>query len=154
MNELERSQRAAVVAEASTWLRTPYCDSADIKHAGVDCGMFLVRAFVDTGLVEPFDPRPYSRTWFLHRNEEKYLEIIYRCGGREIAGPPLPGDVVVYKVGRLYAHGGIVSVWPKVIHAFQKAGMVVESDVSLQGIFNDPKYPRRFFSYWARSAAT
>jgi hypothetical protein len=30
----------------------------DLKGVGVDCGMLIVRVFVDTGLCAPFDPRP------------------------------------------------------------------------------------------------
>jgi cell wall-associated NlpC family hydrolase len=59
----EIDQRARVVKEAVGWLGTPYRHQADIKGAGVDCGMLLVRVFVDTGLVAPFDPRPYENDW-------------------------------------------------------------------------------------------
>ena len=38
--------------------------------------MLLVRVYCDLGLVEPFDPRPYTRDWFLHRNEERYLGFL------------------------------------------------------------------------------
>jgi cell wall-associated NlpC family hydrolase len=47
----EAAQRATVVAEARSWIRTPYHNCADVKGAGVDCGMLLVRVFVDTGLM-------------------------------------------------------------------------------------------------------
>jgi len=52
--------REKIVAEARSWIGTPYHNCADIKGVGVDCGMLLVRVFVDLGLVEPFDPRPYT----------------------------------------------------------------------------------------------
>lgn len=146
LDESEAVQRAAVVAEARRWIGTPYVDQGDIPKGGVDCGMLLVRTFVDTGLVEPFDPRPYSSSFFLHNDKEEYLEIIYACGGREIEGPPQPGDLAVWRVGRLYAHGAIVTEWPMVVHAFKKARMVTETDSSLQGMFQAG--PKRFFSYW------
>jgi cell wall-associated NlpC family hydrolase len=145
----EKSQRAAVVAEARSWLGTPYAHAQALKRAGVDCGMLIVRCFVDAGAVEPFDPRPYSRTWFLHRDEEQYLAHILKRGG-EIEGPPGPGDIVMWRIGRLYAHGAIVSEWPRVIHAYAPARMVIESDVSLAGVMNDEAvHPRRYFSVWA-----
>jgi cell wall-associated NlpC family hydrolase len=142
----ESEQRAAIVAEARTWIRTPYRHMADRKKAGVDCAMLLVRVFVDTGLVEPFDPRPYSKTWFLHRDAEVYLGHVLHYA-REIFTPPQPGDIVLCRIGRLFAHGGIVSQWPKVIHAFSQARMVLEDDVSRQGKYEAVEM--RVFSYWA-----
>ncbi len=175
-NENEAEQRAAVVAEARSWIGTRYHNCADVKGAGVDCGMLLVRVFVDTGLCQPFDPRPYPPDWHLHRSEEKYLGFLFdRChevfllplperggGGapvgvavagrlrdavdaslpgrdlhlsspfqgeeeraalsnqapsaagwgaarREAPSKVQPGDVAVFRFGRCYSHGGIVT---------------------------------------------
>ena len=95
MVDIEGRQRAAVVAEARSWIGTPYHNCADIKGVGVDCGMLLVRVFVDTGLVPPFDPRPYPADWHLHRSEERYLGFVFdRCC--EVAQPQ-PGDVMVLR---------------------------------------------------------
>ena len=33
----ESEARAAVIAEARTWIKTPWVHAADIKGAGVDC---------------------------------------------------------------------------------------------------------------------
>ena len=49
--------REKIVAEARSWIGTPYHNCADIKGVGVDCGMLLVRVYVDTGVVPPFDHR-------------------------------------------------------------------------------------------------
>ena len=104
---LEADDRASVVREARSWVRTPYHAQADIKGAGVDCGMLLVRVFVDSGLVPPFDPRPYADDWYLHRSEERYLGFIFDRT-KEVAAP-LPGDVMVFRYGRCYSHGGVVT---------------------------------------------
>ena len=74
----EASARAAVVAAARSWIGTPYHHAADVKgrQGGVDCAMLLVRVYCDLGLVEPFDPRPYTRDWMLHRDEERYLGFL------------------------------------------------------------------------------
>ena len=96
-----------MVAEARSWVGTPYHGCADVKGAGVDCGMLLVRVFVDLGLTEPFDPRPYPSDWHLHRSEERYLGFVFERG-REVAEPQ-PGDVAVFRYGRCYSHGGIVT---------------------------------------------
>lgn len=114
-------QRRAVVAEALSWVGTPYHNGGDIKQVGVDCGMLLVRVFVDTGFVEPFDPRPYPAQWHLHQFAERYLHWI-ETFGQKVPGPdegrvPFPGDVVMFKYGHTYAHGSIVIEWPMIVHA-------------------------------------
>ena len=134
-----------MVAEARRWLGTPYHHQADVLGAGVDCGMLLVRVYVDAGIVPPYDPRPYSVQWHLHRDDERYLGAMMECSV-EVDAPEL-GDMAVWKIGRSYAHGAIVVGWPLVIHAYQPEGMVVESDVSLPSPLSENK-KRRFFSPW------
>jgi cell wall-associated NlpC family hydrolase len=124
----EERVRAAVVAEARTWIGTPYHNCADIKGVGVDCGMLLARVFVDLGLVEPFDPRPYAHDWHLHRSEEKYLDALL-ARAKEVE-TPLPGDVMMFRVGRCYSHGGIVTRLDPltIVHASCPAQIVLEEE--------------------------
>jgi cell wall-associated NlpC family hydrolase len=149
MNDVEATQRAAIVREARAWLRTPYHPQGDIKAIGVDCGMLLVRVFVDTGLCAPFDPRPYADDWYLHRSEERYLGFIFDRT-KEVEEPQA-GDVMVFRYGRCYAHGGIVtSADPlTIVHAFQPSGRVLEEDVAGNILLSAPQRKPRFFSYWA-----
>jgi hypothetical protein len=70
--------REKIVAEARSWIGTPYHNCADIKGVGVDCGMLLVRVYCDLGLVPRFDPRPYTAQWHLHRDDERYLDGLTR----------------------------------------------------------------------------
>lgn len=148
----EAEQRAAVIAEARSWISTPYHHAADIKGAGVDCGMLLVRVYVDTGIVQPFDPRPYPPDWNMHRSEERYLhEILTRT--RELKDDETcgPGDVIVWLHGRTFSHGGIVTDWPRIIHAYHMSQVVEECDldreIRLQFIGANPR-PTRRFSFW------
>ena len=146
LSNLEIDQRAAVVKEACAWLRTPYRHQADIKGAGCDCGMLLVRVFVDTGMVPAFDPRPYSNDWYLHRSEEKYLGFVFdRIAEVE---QPLFGDVVVFRHGRTFSHGGVVVAWPMIVHASAPSGCVLLEDIQKSPFAGKS---RKFFSYWKRS---
>jgi cell wall-associated NlpC family hydrolase len=144
----EAAQRAAVVAEARSWLGTPYHHAADVKgrNGGVDCAMILVRVYCDLGLVEPFDPRPYTCDWFLHRDEERYLGFLL-ARSREVRAPRL-GDVVLFRTGRCFAHGGIVSRESplSIIHAFAPARCVVEDVVAGSGQLSARS--KKFASYW------
>jgi cell wall-associated NlpC family hydrolase len=139
-------QKRLVVAEARTWIGTPYHHAADVKGHGVDCAMLLVRIYCDLRLVDRFDPRPYTRDWFLHRNEERYLEFLL---GRtkEVRNPDL-GGVIVFKIGRCFAHAGIISrLEPlSIIHAFANAGRVIEDIVSASAELSSR--PKKFASFW------
>ena len=150
---LEADQRDRIVREARSWVGTPYHAQADIKGAGVDCGMLLVRVFVDCGLVPPFDPRPYADDWYLHRAEERYLGFIFDRT-KEVTAPS-PGDVMVFRYGRCYAHGGVVTgVNPlTIVHAFQPARAVVEEDVARNVALRRPARRPKFFSLWMMKAA-
>ena len=138
--------REAVVAAARAWIGTPYHHAADVKGVGVDCALILVRVFCDLGLVEPFDPRPYVKDWMLHRSEERYMSFLL-ARAVEVAAP-LPGDVMLFRVGRCFAHGGIVTKTDPltIVHAFAPARSVIEEEVAHNSELTST--PTKFFSYW------
>jgi cell wall-associated NlpC family hydrolase len=116
-------QRAAVVAEARTWLNTPYHHAARCKGAGVD----------------------YPPDWHLHRDVERYLEVV-TGHAREVAAPTGPGDFVLYRWGRCFAHGAIIVGWPEIIHALIDVGVVLDLGEAGRLAGRD----RRFFTLWPR----
>jgi hypothetical protein len=149
----EFAQRAAIVTEARRWLGTPYHDNGDIRGVGVDCGMLLVRVFVDLGLVAPFDPRPYPRDWMMHNDEEKYLGWVKdNCG--EVETPAL-GDIAVFRFGRCYSHGGIITADAPLalIHAYAPARCVIEEGLARNGDLAKPGRRVRFYSLWGQKDA-
>ena len=113
--EREDEMRRAVVAEALKWVGTPYYNLGDTLGAGVDCCMLLIRAWVDSGLIEPFDPRPYPVQWYMHSDEERYLEWLQLCAV-EVDEPKM-GDIVVWKFGRCFSHSAILVDPHQVVHA-------------------------------------
>jgi NlpC/P60 family putative phage cell wall peptidase len=141
-------QRALVVAAARSWIGTPYHHAADVKGHGVDCAMLLVRVYCDLGLVEPFDPRPYTRDWFLHRDEERYRDHLF-ARAHEVCAPGL-GDVMLFRLGRCFAHGGIVSKAEPltIIHAFANANCVVEDVIARNCELAARLKGAKFASYW------
>ena len=144
----ESADRAAIVAAAREWIGTPYVHCADIRQVGVDCAMLLVRVFVDLGLCEAFDPRPYSPDWHLHRGEERYLGLLL-ARAHEVA-EPLPGDVILFRYGRCFSHGGIVTQLDPLtlIHAFHPAGIVLEEEIGGNAELAERLSEARFASYW------
>lgn len=114
----EAEQRIEAVAEATSWLRTPYHHAACKKGGGVDCAFLLIGVFSAprVGLVDFFRPDHYPPDWAMHRDEERYLGWLDQYA-RPITGEPKPADVAVFKVGRCFSHAGIVTTWPLMIHA-------------------------------------
>ena len=124
MTDLERTQRAAVVAEALTWQGTPYHHGGRVKGAGVDCAMLLAEVYAAVGLAPRIEPEPYPPDWHLHRGEQRFLAWVARYAFP--VESPLPGDVAMYRYGRAAAHGAIVIAWPQIIHAHLKSPWGVE----------------------------
>ncbi len=150
MTPAELCERSQIVAEARRWVKTPYHPQGDILNVGVDCGMLLVRVFVDTGLCDPFDPRPYPDDWMLHRSEERFLGFILDRT-KEVSAPQ-PGDVMVFRFGRCHSHGGVVTgTQPlRVVHAYKPARMVIEEEVHTNPMLSDRRRLPKFFSWWAK----
>lgn len=122
------AERAAVVAEARSWLGTPWHHCGAVKGAGVDCGYHLIKSFSAPGIIPDFSTGYYPSDWALNRKTERYLEFVKQYA-TEIPGPPLPGDIVMFKYGHCFSHGGIVVEWPLIIDARRDARMVTLTDV-------------------------
>lgn len=119
-------QRDAVVAEAMSWLHTPYHHHGRIKGVGVDCAQILCAVYEDCGLVPHVDPGFYAPDWHLHRSEEMYQGWLQRYAKR--LGPteqPQPGDIALFKFGRCYSHGAILVQDGLLVHAYIGRGVVL-----------------------------
>ena len=135
-----------IIAEALTWLGTPYHEQASVKgpNGGIDCAMFICRVFVDSGVIAPFDPRPYSDSFFLHRDEPLYLQWVERYADKLSDGvPEAPGDLALFKLGRTIAHSGIYLGDDLIIHAWKQAGAVVKSELR-----RSPAMLKMFQGFW------
>ena len=144
--------REKIIAEARSWIGTPYHNCADIKGVGVDCGMLLVRVFVDLKLCPPFDPRPYSPDWHLHQEEERYLAFVGDRGAKITGDLAQPGDVMVFRYGRCYSHGAIITaVKPlTIVHASADWGCVAEEEVARNSILTERDRRPIYFSPWGK----
>jgi NlpC/P60 family putative phage cell wall peptidase len=133
--------RAAVVTEAKSWIGTPFHHEACVKGAGVDCLMLLKGVYTEAGVVRSLKIPHYSADWHLHQNAERYMEGLLRYA-REIDGPPEPGDIALFRFGRTFSHGAIVTAWPRLVHAYWQIG-VVRGDATLYPL---RRRPARFFT--------
>jgi hypothetical protein len=122
---------------------------AMVKGAGVDCAQLLHAVFHRVGLIPALPIAPYSHQWHLHRSEEHYLRWVERCA-RRIAGPPLPADLALWRIGRCFAHGAIVLDWPRIVHAHHRTGCLIEDAECAQWLSRRRDGRRRevlFFRY-------
>lgn len=124
------SQQIAIIAEAESWLRTPFHDHGCVKGAGADCALFPLDVYSRVlGVAKPPVPK-YVQQFNLHRSEEVYLETVRAFGAIEIPESEIqPADFVLWRIGRCYSHGAIITAWPKIIHAVNPRG-VIRDDVS------------------------
>ncbi len=118
--------RAAVLAEARSWLGTPFHHAQATKGRGVDCAMLLCSVFSVVGLVPAIDPRPYPPDWHLHRDAERFLGQIAEHACR--VHTPEPGDIALFRYGRCVSHGAIIENEEYMIHAWIEARAVVRSE--------------------------
>lgn len=145
-----------LISSARSWIRTPYHHHARVKGAGVDCIQLLIAAHQEAGLVSEIDTGNYSTDWHLHRSEEIYLGGVQdhlRLMSEDDASAytrnarqndlVLPGSVLVFRVGRTFSHGGIITEWPFMVHACQPSRIVEEIDITVDGYLKDR--PSRVF---------
>lgn len=141
--------RAEIVAEARTWLWTPFIHRSMVKAAGVDCAMLCYAVYSHLGLIKGPPPREYTPDWFNHREDQWLLEELHRYGLIEVNRDPWPGDIVIYKVAKVFAHCVIATAWPHVVEAWPSAQYVAEIDISIETMWCWRE--RKVLSPWPQS---
>ncbi|WP_121061878.1 peptidase [Chachezhania antarctica] len=120
--------RRRIVAEAQSWMGTPYRHQAARKGAGTDClGLIrgLWRALYG---FEPEQVPAYSWDWSEPQGEER----LWAAAARHLVpahGPIAPGQVVLFRMrsDAVAKHLGILSAGdpdPHFIHAYAHMGVV------------------------------
>lgn len=134
-----------MLAEAREWLGTPYRHMGRVKgrDGGCDCLTLLAEVYARAGIVPRVEIPFYAPDWHLHRSDERYMAGLLRYCWPVSA--PEPADIALFRFGRAYAHGTIVTQWPKLIHAWNRTG-VVESDATQPTLAGRPVL---FFSPFA-----
>lgn len=119
MKDDEAAARARVETIAREFIGTPFHDHAELKGVGVDCATLLKCVFTEAGVIEPFMLDHYSPQFFLHQAEERYVGWVEKFAREIPQDAAQPGDVVLYKIGLCFAHGGLIVQpgWPAIIHA-------------------------------------
>jgi NlpC/P60 family putative phage cell wall peptidase len=114
-------ERAAIIAEARSWIGTQYHHQASVKGAGCDC-LGLVRG-VWRGVygTEPEAPPPYSRDWA----EAHKQETLADAAGRHMLPVELdniaPGDVLLFALNERAPakHCAILTEQDRMVHSYE-----------------------------------
>jgi cell wall-associated NlpC family hydrolase len=149
--ETEARERDAVDRIAREFLGTPYHDAGQVKgkDGGVDCATLIKMVFVEAELIPPINIGYYSPQHFLHGDEERYLGFVTKFAREVMERDAKPGDVVLYKVGKCFAHGAVIVKpgWPHVIHAHY-ASQCVRLGLGDAVHLGTPILDRKFFTRW------
>ena len=124
--------REAIVAEAKSWIKTPYHPGGRIKKVGCDCATFIAEVCIALGLIPNIDIPKESAAHFLETKNPAYLETVLQFAEEISEADVQPGDLVMYKRRdwAIFTHGGIVVSWPNaIVHASNHHGVVMESGV-------------------------
>ena len=102
--------REKIVAEARSWIGTPFHHAARLKGVGVDCANLLIGVYAAAGIAEEFTPEYYPQDWHMHRDEPRFLATLLEyCERLPDGEPPMPGDIAMFNYGRHAAHGAVVA---------------------------------------------
>ncbi len=110
-------RKKAIIAEAKSWVGTPYHHQQRLKGVGVDCAQLLAGVAENVGIRdEIITPMDYSAEWHLHNEEEVMLKIMEDMGCKK-TDTPEPGDIIAFRVGKAHGHLGILTSPITFVHA-------------------------------------
>lgn len=141
------TQRELVAEKAREWIGTPYHHRARVLGHGVDCAQLPAAVYHSAGII-PLLSMDYATDWHLHHSEELYIDGVVRWAHEIEPEQAGLGDLIIWKFGRTFSHGGIVADRDvrSVIHA------KIDLGVELSSIITDEELrvrPRRYFSVWS-----
>lgn len=151
MIDKEAIERDAIDRIAREWIGTPFADMGEVKgpDGGVDCAKLLKCVFREAGQIEDIKVETYSPQHFMHQKTERFLGWVERFAHEVAINQVRHGDVVLYHIGHVYAHGAIVIKpgLPHIVHAWSGSRQVRRAHY-LEGQLGEPRRKPRFFSRW------
>lgn len=111
--------RADIIAEARTWIDTPFHHQGRLKGIGVDCAGLII-GIAHALKLSDFDCHDYGRE---PTNGQMRMLLEEHM---DKATMPLPGDALLFAFDVMEQHLGILTDTNTIIHAYEKVGKCVE----------------------------
>jgi len=140
----------AILAEAMTWLGTPYRHQGSRRGVGCDCLGLVRGVWRAVYSVEPEQPGPYSADWAESGKGDPLLDAANRHCVRRSLGDERPGDLIVFRWRANHAakHLGILLPQDMFLHAYEGHAVLASPLIPqwrrrIAGIFAFPPLPSK-----------
>lgn len=123
--------RAQIVAEARTWIGTPYQHQASLKGVGCDCIGLIIGVARVLGIPEAkaYDSDLRYKGYGRPPNPKMLIAACDEYLDRVPVPNALPGDIALGRIEKEPQHFGILSSIdpPYIIHSYTQVGKVTEN---------------------------
>jgi len=133
----------AIVAEARSWLGTPYRHQGRSKGVGCDCLGLVLGVWREIYGAEPEPPGPYAPDWAEAGGQDLLLSAARRHCFEKAANELSSGDLILFRWRQHLPakHAGILVGPDRFIHAYQGSAVVISTLV--------PQWRRRIAGVFA-----
>lgn len=116
---------AVIVAEARSWIGTPYRHQASLKGVGCDCLGLLRGVWRELVGPEPETVPPYAPDWAEASDADRLAAAARRHLVEIAAADVAPGDVVLFRwrTGLPAKHAAILTAPGRMVHAHDGAAV-------------------------------
>lgn len=122
-------QQKALMDAAIRWLQTPFRKASCALRGGVDCVRLANIVYKESGFDTGFDPKKvkYSLDGGRHRKNSKVIEWIEKSGhfDRVFVKKPEIGDLIVFKIGGVGHHVGVMVNLVNFVHCIKHHGTIL-----------------------------
>lgn len=119
--------REKILAEAMSWVGTPYRHQGSRKGVGCDC-LGLVRGiWRNVYGAEPEEAGAYSPDWAETGGKDRLLEAARRHAVEKLIADAVPGDLIVFRWRPQHAakHLGILTGDNEFLHAYEGQAVMI-----------------------------
>jgi cell wall-associated NlpC family hydrolase len=123
----QNEMRAKIVAEARSWIGTPYMVRACVKGpcGGCDCSSILMGVAINCGMMAAEEIEVYTPNCWDHWTDEKYRLRVMRYAKITLskrlqrADQIKPGSILLTRTykSKFLNHGAIVVAWPRLVQS-------------------------------------
>jgi cell wall-associated NlpC family hydrolase len=121
-------RRAALFAEAQSWIGTPFVPHSHVKHAGVDCVHLCAEIYVACGLMSEYHFPQYTMDGGNHLAQSTVIEWLDHSGHfvKMATAPLQAGDLICVRIRHVEHHIGIMLSEFGFIHCLYKRKVTMD----------------------------